>query len=95
MERIPEVKEYRLTAHARFQMERRGIKAADVAKVLSAPEQAEVVRPGRVVYQSRFERGGTERVYLLRVVVDVEREPAEVVTAYWTSKVEKYWRGAG
>jgi len=28
----------------------------------------------------------------LRVFVDVRREPPEVVTAYWTSKVEKYWR---
>jgi len=95
MERIPLIKEYRLTDHARFQMERRGVEEADVARVLSAPEQAEVVRPGRMVYQSRFERGEYGRVYLLRVVVDVEREPAEVVTAYWTSKVEKYWRDEG
>ncbi len=93
--RIPLVKEYRLTDHARFQMERRGVEGSDVARVLSAPEQAEVVRPGRVVYQSRFERGKAGRVYLLRVVVDVEREPAEVVTAYWTSQVEKYWRDEG
>jgi hypothetical protein len=76
-------------------MERRGIKEADVARVLSAPEQAEVVRPGRVVYQSRFERGESGRVYLLQVVVDVGREPAEVVTAYWTSKVKGYWRNEG
>ena len=60
--------------------------------MLAMPEQAEEARPGRVVYQSRFERGEEGRVYLLRVVVDIDREPAEVVTAYWTSKVEKYWR---
>lgn len=90
------MKEYRLTGHARFEMERRGIKEAEVAIVLSAPEQAEVVRSGRVVYQSRFdERGETSRTYLLRVFVDVDREPAEVVTAYWTSKVEKHWRDEG
>ena len=30
--------------------------------------------------------------YLVRVVVDVDRNPAEVVTAYRTSKIAKYWR---
>ena len=95
MANIPPVREYRFTEHARLQMERRGIEEGEVAEVLLAPEQAEEVRPGRVVYQSRFERGGGGRVYLLRVIGDVDREPAEVVTAYWTSKVEKYWRDEG
>ena len=95
MGKVPPVKEYRLTAHAQFEMERRGIQEAEVAAVLSAPEQAEVVRPGRVVYQSRFERGEPPRMYLLRVFVDVDRELAEVVTAYWSSKVEKCWRSGG
>jgi len=95
MAAVPQVREYRFTEHARLEMERRGIDEEEVAEVLLAPEQAEVVRPGRVVYQSRFERGEAGQVYLLRVFVDVEREPAEVVTAYWTSKVEKYWRDRG
>ena len=30
--------------------------------------------------------------YLVRVFVDVDRDPAEVVTVYQTSKIEKYWR---
>jgi hypothetical protein len=34
------------------------------------------------------------KVYLVRVFVDVDRQPAEVVTVYRTSKVSKYWRGA-
>lgn len=33
-----------------------------------------------------------EKIYLLRVFVDIDRQPAEVVTAYRTSKVEKYWK---
>ncbi len=36
-------------------MERRGISETEVARVLSAPEQSDLVRPGRVVYQSRME----------------------------------------
>ncbi len=55
-------------------------------------EFVDEVRPGRVVLQSKvlLEPPGT--VFLLRVFVDVDRRPAEVVTAYRTSKVEKYWR---
>jgi hypothetical protein len=33
-----------------------------------------------------------DKVYLVRVSVDVDREPPAVVTAYRTRKVEKYWR---
>jgi hypothetical protein len=73
-------------------MERRGISEAEIVRVLSAPEQSDLVRPGRVVYQSRMEYGEPGKIYLLRVFVDIDRQPAEVVTAYRTSKVEKYWK---
>lgn len=33
-------------------------------------------------------------MFLVRVVVDVDRQPAEVVTAYRTTKIAKYWEGA-
>jgi len=42
-----------------------------------------------VVLQARAEPEG--KVYLIRVVVDVDRQPAEVVTVYRTSKIAKYW----
>jgi len=73
-------------------MARRQISESDVARVLSLPEQIEIVRAGRKVYQSRIEYGEPPRTYLLRVFVDVDREPPEVVTVYRTSKIEKYWR---
>ena len=41
------ITEYRLTDHAQLEMERRQITVAQVAQVLAAPEQIEVVRPGR------------------------------------------------
>ena len=44
------------------------------------------------MYQSRIVWGEPSKGYLLRVVVDVDRDPPEVVTVYRTSKVEKYWR---
>ena len=89
---MAKIVEHHITDHARFEMERRGISEAEIARVLSAPEQSDLVRPGRVVYQSRMEYEEPGRIYLLRVFVDIDRQPAEVVTAYRTSKVEKYWK---
>ena len=83
---------YRLTDHARQQMARRRIQEVEVMKTLSMPEQVLPVREGRVVYQSRVEWGKPPREHLLRVFVDIDREPPEVVTVYRTSKVKKYWR---
>ena len=73
-------------------MQRRQIGEEDVAKVLAAPGQREMIRGGREVLQSRFESGDPPTPYLLRVFVDTDREPPAVVTAYRTSKVAKYWR---
>lgn len=51
-----------------------------------------MVRPGRAVYQSKMGFGESREIYLLRIFVDIERKPAEVVTAYRTSKIDKYWK---
>lgn len=84
--------DYVFSEHARFELIRRGLSEEAVRAILLSPEQRIEVRPGRVVLQSKvlLELPGT--VFLLRVFVDVDRHPAEVVTAYRTSKVEKYWR---
>jgi hypothetical protein len=73
-------------------MKRRHITEAEIAQVLFTPEQIEADRPGRMVYQKRFELGEPPKTYLLRVFVDIDRQPSEVVTAYRTSKIDKYWR---
>jgi hypothetical protein len=39
---------------------------------------------------SRLEERGSKR-YVLRVFVDVDRDPPVVVTAYRSSKIGKYW----
>ncbi len=84
------VVEYSIGPHAAFAMERRGVDETVVRRVLAAPEQRESVRLGRDVLQSRIEID--KKTYLVRVFVDVDRRPAEVVTSYRTSKIEKYWR---
>jgi len=81
---------YIFTEHALRELRRRGLDQEDIDKVLKEPGQRFDVRPGRAVLQSKIRQAGSE--YLLRVFVDIDRSPAEVVTSYRTSKVDKYWR---
>jgi hypothetical protein len=72
------LREFTATPHAAAEMRRRGIDDASVRHVLEIPEQRETVRPGRDVLQSRIDVEA--KTYLLRVFVDVDRHPPEVVT---------------
>ncbi len=81
---------YIVSPHAAFEMQRRGLTEAMIAAILSHPQQRLTVRRGRDVFQSKLVADGKE--YLVRIFVDVDRKPAEVVTVYRTSKIRKYWR---
>ena len=83
---------YVITEHAAFEMQRRGLTQEIIKSVMDSPDQVIEVRPGRIILQSRIERGDPPKLYLIRAFVDVDRQPAEVVTAYQTSRVAKYWR---
>ena len=72
------ITEYRLTDHAQLEMKRRNITESEIAQVLFAPEQIEMVRLERAIYQTRFFLGDPPITYLLRVFVDIDREPPEV-----------------
>ena len=78
--------------HALEEMARRGLPRLLVQEVLAAPMQVGVDRPGRIICQAQRQLAPDGRVYLVRVFVDVDRDPPEVVTAYRTSKIQKYWR---
>ena len=86
------INEYVLTPHAEKEMSRRGLSEDIIRAVLEAPEQWETVREGRVVLQRRLLIGEPARMYLVRVFVDIGRQPPVVVTAYRTGKLEKYWK---
>ncbi|MBI3793775.1 MAG: DUF4258 domain-containing protein [Nitrospinae bacterium] len=73
-------------------MRRRGISNAVIEGVLNNPGQMFEVRPGRMVCQSVLAFPPDGKRSLVRVFVDVDRNPAEVVTAYRTARIEKYWR---
>ena len=46
----------------------------------------------RYIYQSKIFLSNSGKERLFRVVVDIRREPVEIVTVYRTSKIAKYWR---
>lgn len=80
------------TSHAIFEMKRRYLSEELIRRVIEHPEQHWEIRKGRFVYQTRVKMDIPEKDYLVRVFLDTDREPPEVVTAYRTSKIEKYWR---
>jgi hypothetical protein len=86
------ITDYVITPHARWELSRRGLSEEAIHAILSAPEQRFEIRPGRVVLQSKTVSRQAEKALLVRVFVDIDRRPAEVVTAYRTSKTRKYWR---
>lgn len=83
-----------ITPHAREEMTRRHIPGTLIGRALRHPDQVLSVRTGRVVVHSLVAGHEPGRPHLLRVFVDVDRLPPEVVTAYLTSKVAKYWSKA-
>lgn len=92
MPRLAPILEFTFTDHALLEMARRKITPEDVKEVLARPEQAEMAREGRAVYQAKHQLGEPARSYLLRIFVDIDRETPQVVIVYRTSKIEKYWR---
>lgn len=63
-----------------------GIAREEVERVLNAPEQ--VVTGDRDILVAQSKRGSG----LLRVAFRQLEEDKKIITIYWTSKVEKYWR---
>ena len=81
----------RLTRHARIAMTRRGIEERDVRRVLKSPQAVVATdRPGRQIFQGLATLGDPPREVLLRVVVDSNRSPPDVITVYATTQFRRY-----
>jgi len=92
MPSIEPIFDFVFSEHALIEMARREISQEHVRNGLANPDQTEMVREGRAVYQAKYETGEPPKTYILRVFVDIDRKPPRVVTVYRTSKIEKYWR---
>jgi hypothetical protein len=83
--------EFLISNHAKEQMELRQVSLEVVMSVLANPQQI-LTEEGKKIYQSiiNFEEEGN---YLVRVFVNAEKDPKNVITVYRTSKIEKYYEG--
>jgi hypothetical protein len=84
------MEEIEFSKHALEQMAVRGI-PVDIAKTIINNPQQVVTESGKKVYQSiiTFDEGD----YLVRLIVNTEKAPNLVITAYKTSKIDKYYEG--
>ena len=80
---------YRLSTHVREEIGRREIPLALLEAVLERPDQVVPERGILKAYQSKSDIGG--KMFLVRAIVDDSVDPAVVVTAYRTTRIEKYW----
>ena len=79
-----------LTRHAQIEMMRRRIPENLVNQIVNAPEQVVKEHGDIVCYQAKT--FGEGKSYLIRVMINPTTDPAQIVTAYKTSKISKYWR---
>jgi hypothetical protein len=82
---------FKLSRHAKEEMDRRGIPLALLESVLEEPQQIIPEYKEKKAYQSQIDFG-EGKIYLLRAIVDDQVTPPLVVTVYRTSKILKYWR---
>ena len=78
------------TRYAELQIQERGIRYEDILNTLNSPGQVLSGKKGRKIAQKKVNRGGEKG--LLRVIFEEKVDAKVVVTVYWTSKIEKYWR---
>jgi len=80
-----------LSKHAHEQMIRRSIDYETVLSTVTRPDQTIVNKetPEIIIFQSLINE--KEQMFLLRVFVNVEKQPNVIVTLYKTTKISKYY----
>lgn len=81
---------FRLSKHAKEELQRRNIPLDLPELVLNKPQQIIAEKFGKKVYQSQIDFDG--ELFLLRALVADDQDPAVVITVYRTGKIHKYWR---
>lgn len=83
--------EVQFSKHAKEQMVERGISESIVLDVLQNPDQQIQESEEKVIYQGIRYFDPEERNFLVRVFVNIIKQPNVVITVYRTSKIEKYY----
>lgn len=75
---------------AKRKAQRRGVKDAWIRETVYTPGQIVPGHGGRKVAQKKYRIHGKE--FLLRVVYEESENSYDVVTAYLTTQIERYWK---
>jgi hypothetical protein len=80
------------TKHAEATLTERKIAKETVEELINTPQQVIKGKGNKEIVQGIFKHADEE--FLLRVVYVEVKGLTKVITAYWTSKIDKYWEGS-
>ena len=89
------MKPVRCTEHALQGIADREIDRTEVEATLNEPQAIAPDRPGREILMRRYFDATLQQEMLLRVVVEDGPDERVVVTAYKTSRIDRYLKGSG
>lgn len=92
---MPETKPVRWSDHALRSIASREIDREEAERTLAEPESVAPGGPSRQVLMRRYFDEALRQEMLLRIVVEDTTSGRIVVTAYRTSRIEKYLKGPG
>ena len=83
---------YQFSLHAIEEMANRQIPQEIIEQVLDNPLQVIPQNPDKQIFQSiiSMKNEGIDKDYVIRVIVNIVKEPNLVVTVYRSSKISKY-----
>ena len=79
---------FKYSKHAAQQIEARGIDKKTISAVIDSYDKILTDATGLTIYQKLIKEHGKD--YLYRVFVNKEKNPFLIVTAYKTTKINKY-----
>ena len=82
-----------ISDHARYEIVHRQLSEAVIIEVVQNPQQVVKLSRGRIVCQSKYYDFVENKEMLMRVIYEEKQTSLFVVTAYRTSKIDKYWEG--
>ena len=84
-----------LSGHAVFEAKRRDIDEELIRSMVMKPQQKISSKKGRVIIQGKYHDQFEDKEMLLRIIGKETLDKFEVITAYKTSKIKKYWMEGG
>ena len=81
---------YIFSNHALEQLKRRSIKRSTIEHIVENPDEI-IEENNKKIYQGIIK--DNSKRYLYRIFVNTNEDPYVIITAYKTSKIDKYYEG--